>query len=314
MSKTLISDVVIPEIFVPYVIQRTAEKSALFTSGIISQLTGLNLGNGGQKVSLPFWNDLTGDDEVLSDTTPLTPAKFTTGEDSAVLLTRGKAFSANDLAGSLAGSDPLRALGDMVANYWVRQQNKTLVNILSGAFSAANATNVHDISALAGTAANISGKSFVDAAQKLGDAKDRLVAVIMHSATEAQLAKNDLIQYFKDSQGSVIVKTFMDKIVLTDDSLPVAGDVYTTYLFGEGAVGYAEGSPKVPVEVDRDSLAGDDILISRRHYILHPRGIAYQGAQMRPDNATLADGNNWSQVYDGKNIRIVKFVHKLDQV
>ena len=33
--KTLVSDVVVPEVFVPYVIERTAEKSRLIQSGII---------------------------------------------------------------------------------------------------------------------------------------------------------------------------------------------------------------------------------------------------------------------------------------
>ena len=35
MAKTQISDVIVPEVFNPYVVQRTMELSALYNSGII---------------------------------------------------------------------------------------------------------------------------------------------------------------------------------------------------------------------------------------------------------------------------------------
>ncbi|WP_317119897.1 major capsid protein, partial [Clostridium neonatale] len=148
--------------------------------------------------------------------------------------------------------------------------------------------------------------------QLMGDAKDKLTGVIMHSATETQLRKNNLIQTELDSNNKPI-SLFMEKRVIIDDSCPTSVGEYTTYLFGEGAIGLGNGGAPVPTETDRDSLAGDDILINRKHYILHPRGVKWIGsaAGSSPTNAELATGTNWSRVYEDKAIRMVKFVHKL---
>jgi hypothetical protein len=37
VTKTIISDVIVPEVFNPYVIERTAELSAFYQSGIIAR-------------------------------------------------------------------------------------------------------------------------------------------------------------------------------------------------------------------------------------------------------------------------------------
>ncbi len=312
---TKISDVIVPEVFNPYVVQRTMELSALYNSGIISNNPELDklAVSGGTTINMPYWEDLNGDDEVLSDNGALTPGKITAGQDVAVLLLRGKAWSANDLAKALSGSDPMAAIGDLVAEYWARRMQATAIKLLDGAFAASNMTKkVSDISALEGEAAKISGETFLDALQLMGDAKDKLTGVIMHSATETQLRKNNLIQTELDSNNKPI-SLFMEKRVIIDDSCPVSAGAYTTYLFGQGAIGLGNGSAPVPTETDRDSLAGDDILINRKHYILHPRGVKWIGtaAGSSPTNTELATGTNWSRVYEDKAIRMVKFVHKL---
>ena len=64
---TRIQDVVVPEVFNPYVIQRTAELSKLVRSGIVvpnPELDKLALA-GGKLINMPYWDDLNGDDEVL---------------------------------------------------------------------------------------------------------------------------------------------------------------------------------------------------------------------------------------------------------
>lgn len=314
---TRIADVIVPEVFNPYVVQKTAELSALVSSGIIVPNPELDrlATAGGRLINMPYWNDLSGDDEVLSDSDPLTPGKITAGQDVAVLLMRGKAWAANDLAKALSGDDPMGAIGDLVAQYWARRQQTILLSILGGVFSAASMSgNLHDISAEAGAAAVIDGSTFVDATRKLGDAHEKLTAVMMHSATVAKLTKDDLIEYLPDSEGKPTIKVFLGKRIIEDDGCPVDAGVYTTYLFGEGAIGYGEGSAPVPTETDRDSLQGDDILINRRHFILHPRGVKFTDTSVAgasPTNTELATATNWLRVYDNKNIRIVAFKHKL---
>lgn len=314
--STKIADVIVPEVFNPYVAQRTMELSALVQAGIISSGPELDAlaRSGGSVVNMPYWNDLTGDDEVLSDTTPLTPSKITAGQDAAVLLMRGKAWGVNDLAKALSGDDPMKRIGDLVAAYWARKQQVVLLKTLEGVFGAASmAGNLLDISALTGGAEKISGSAFIDAKFKLGDAYGGLVAVAMHSTVYAALQKADLIAFIKPSE-DVSIPTYQGLRVIVDDGLPVSTGTFTSYLFGAGAIGFGNGAAPVPTETDRDSLAGEDILINRTHYLLHPRGVKWTGASLAgaaPTNAELATAANWLRVYENKAIRIVAFKHKV---
>jgi hypothetical protein len=297
------------------------ELSAIFQSGIAQRTEEFDrlASQAAKTVNMPFWGDLSGDDEVLSDNNALTPGKIQANQDEAVILRRGRAWGANDLAANLAGDDPMRAIADLVAAYWARRYQAALVSTLQGVFASASmAALVHDISGQTGEAAVISAKTTVDAAQKLGDAKNQLTAIVMHSATEAALAKQDLIEYVKPSTGSIEVPTFLGKRVIVDDGVPFdsGAGTYTTYLFGPGAIAYGEGNPVgfVPTETDRDTLAGEDYLINRRTFILHPRGVRFTSQSVSgvsPSNTELADGDNWTRVYEPKAIRIVKFVHKI---
>ncbi|MFB5065988.1 MAG: coat protein [Candidatus Wallacebacter cryptica] len=318
-TKTIISDVIVPEVFNPYVIQRTAELSAFYQSGIIARTPELDrlASSGGRLLNMPFWEDLEGDDEVLSDTEALTVGKITAAQDVAALLARGRAWSVNDLAKALSGDDPMAAIGDLVADYWARRFQAILIKTLDGIFgdtATGMDTNKHDISSEDGDAAVIDAKTAIDAIYKLGDSYDKLTGFAMHSATVAKLAKADLIEYIKPSEGEPDVPTFLGKRVIVDDGSPASSGVYTTYIFGAGAFGWGEGGAPVPTETARKALAGDDILIHRRHFILHPRGVAFQNASVSgptPSNTELANYENWKRVYEPKNVRIVQFKHKL---
>ena len=311
MPKTRIADVIVPEVFNPYVVQQTTELSALYQSGIVATSDELNslAASGGRLINMPFWNDLDGDDEVLSDIAALGVERITSGQDIAALLMRGKAWSVNDLAKALSGDDPMATIGQMVAGYWARRMQVTLLSILTGVFAAQSmAANVYD------TDDRISADNTILAIQCLGDAKSKLTGYLMHSAVEADLARQDLIDFTKDSTGSIEIPTYLGKRVIVDDGCPVANGVYTTYIFGQGAIGYGEGGAPVPTETTRDALSGDDILVNRRHFLLHPRGVRWTDAAVAgssPTNAELADPANWLRVYEPKNVRIVKYTHRI---
>lgn len=312
---TKISDVIVPEVFNEYVIQKTAELSALEQSGIIANNPELDklASAGGRIINMPYWEDLTGDDEVLSDSTPLTPGKIEAGQDAAILLTRGKAWTTNDLAKALSGDDPAGAIGDLVAAYWARRRQATLLATLKGVFSSSSMDgNRHDITAA--TDKTFTAETFIDASYKLGDAENKLTAIAVHSSTYASLRKQNLIEFILDSNNQQIA-TYMGKRVIVDDGMPVDGGKYTSYIFGEGAVGLGNGGAPVPTETDRDSLQGNDILINRQHFILHPRGVKFTDTSVSshsPTNAELSDADNWNRVYDPKNVRIVAFTHEVE--
>lgn len=341
MAKTQVADVIVPEIFENYVIERTAEMPKFAQSGIIvrePEIDALAAG-GGRTVNMPFWQDLTGDREIIGDATTFTPAKIGADKDIAAVHNDGKSWSTTLLAKLLAGSDPMSAIGDLVAAYWGRQDQAMLVASVNGLYAALDAEvgdpNILKIASesIAGTSptTQLNGTTFVDATVVLGDAADRLTAVGMHSATEGFLRQNDLIDFIPDSEGKGQIPTFQGRRVVVSDGLPTRagttdGTVYTTVLFGEGA--FRKGAAALDqtpleggfgtegVEFSRVSLGHDSILINRRRHILHPGGIAWQSASVAgesPTNAELALAANWSRVYESKNVRMVIVTHNNDQ-
>lgn len=319
-TTTKIADVIVPEVFTPYVIEKTAEKSRLLTSGMAVASEKLNqlITGGGLTLQMPFWKDLQGDDEVLSDQRALTPGKIGSGKDIAALLLRGKAWGANDLAGALAGDDPMNAIAERVSDYWARREQKILLSVLKGVFAAASMSN----HILDRSTKGISAEVILDGKQLLGDSADQLEALFMHSAVYTQLQKQNLIEYVSGSTGPsgspIQIPTYLGYKIVIDDGAPKTGDVYTTYLFARGVVARGAGVPvgQVPTETDRDSLAGEDILINRIATVIHIYGVKWKGdpanaQDSTPANSDLEIGTNWERVYEDKNIGIVAIKHKL---
>ena len=315
MAAVKISDIIVPEVFNPYVVQETNRLDAFVQAGIIGndpQLDALAT-SGGTVINMPYFNDLAGDSEELSDSAPLTVNGITTGQDAARLQMRGKAWGTNDLAKALSGADPMSVIASKVAKFWVGERSKILFKSLAGIETTA-ASNVLDISALVGTLAVIGGSAVIDAKQLLGDNSDKLTALGMHSAVYSKLQKENLIEYLTTSDGLIRFPSYLGYRVIVDDACPVTGGVYTTYLFGQRAFGLGNGAAPVPTETDRDSLGGEDILINRQHFILHPRGIKWTEAAVvgkTPTFAEIATATNWSKVYDTKNIRLAILKHKI---
>lgn len=334
MAGTKLSDVIVPELFNPYVINKTMELSALLQSGIIvnnSEFDNL-ASQAAPTVNMPFFEDLTGESEQIIEGDDLEDNKIASNKDVAAIIRRAKMWSATDLSAALAGSDPMAAIGTLVAGFWARDMQKELIAILKGVFgtytpSGGSATtplssNLLDISGGSAAAAKWSASSFIDAQQLLGDAQSQLTAVGMHSATWSSLKKQNLITTEHPSV-DVSFDTYQGKRVIIDDGCPVDGSgsnaVFTSYLFGEGAIALGNGSPVgfVPTELDRDKKKGSgvDYLINRKTNILHPRGIKFTNTNVAktegPSRAELQDAQNWLPVYEPKQIRIVAFKHKI---
>jgi hypothetical protein len=334
MAKVQIADVIVPEVFQRYVIERTATLSQFWRSGIVERRPEFDVlaASAGVTVNMPFWQDLSGDEEVLSDSGSLTPAKIAASRDIAAIHAFGKAWSANDLAGILAGDDPMDAIISLVADWWARVHQGRLIKSLTGVFAAASMSgNVLDIRST-GAAPDednwLTGLTFIDAKGKLGDAAGKLVAIAMHSDTERSLRKQALIEDVPGPDGRTIISVFQGLEVIIDDGLPsetLDGYVaYTSYLFGRGAFGYGEATDARPiqgghgdwyVEMGRSHLAGDTDLVNRRRCILHPRGIkwtsASQASTVCATRAELATAANWIRVFEAKNVRLVKIVHNI---
>jgi hypothetical protein len=334
MAKTAVADIIIPTEFEKYAIERTAALSAFAQSGIVEHSPEFDVlaAGGGREVRMPFWRDLEGVRQILSDAASLNVNKIGTSQDVARIHNDGNAWSWNHLAKALSGDDPMQAIVDLVAGFWARADQALIIASLQGVFGAASmAANKLNIAsetiAGQGVGTRLNGATFVDATQKLGDRGDRLTAIAIHSATEAALRKLDLIDFVPDSEGKSQIRTFQGRRVIVDDGLPVRdgttdGKVYTSYLFGPGA--FARGAAPLSgepleggigtegVELARVPLDSDTLLINRRRFILHPRGVKFAAGAVAGDSPTdneLRDGANWERVWEPKNVRIVAVDH-----
>lgn len=335
MAITKIADVIVPELFNRYVINRTMELSAFFRSGIVVNGPEFDTlaSEAARTHNMPFFEDLNGESEPTLEDVKMTPAKIGSNKDVSTTILRQKMWAATNLSAALAGADPMKAIGDLVAGYWARDMQKELIAILSGVFGTTTedpvgtpkqttrmADHILDLTAGKSEPAKlISASAFIDACQLLGDAQAQLSGVAMHSATKSFLKKLNLIETERDST-DVEFDTYQGRRVTVDDGCPVTGEgIYTTYLFGNGAIAYGNGSPvgHVATEVDRDKQTGGgiDYLINRKAFILHPRGIAYTGAKREhvetPTRAEFAMAENWKPVYEPKQLRIVAIKHKI---
>lgn len=333
MAGTKLTDVIVPELFNPYVINRSMELSALVQSGIVTNNSEFDklASQAAPIINMPFFEDLTGESEQIIEGVDLDDNKITSSKDTACIIRRAKKWSATDLSAALAGKDPMGAIAGLVANFWVRDMQKELIAVLKGIFGTAEdvdagtketrlSSNLLDISEKTGDSANWTVNSFIDAQQLLGDAQGQLTAVVMHSATWSYLKKQNFITTQQQSV-DVSFETYQGKRVIIDDGCPMENGVYTTYLFGQGAIALGNGSPVgfVPTETDRDRQKGSgvDYLINRKTYIMHPRGISFTNTNVAktegPSRQELADAANWKPVYEPKQIRIVAFKHKIGQ-
>jgi len=301
------------------------EKSELIKSGIVSNVAEFDHLAAGPSttVNLPYWDDLVGESETIVDIGWLTPERIVARLDIATKHGRGKAWGANGLSAQLSGADPLGAIGNLVADYWQREYQNVLLASLEGVFASDSMSDkIHDITGAAKDDSFISGATFIDAMQKMGDAKTNLRGIMIHSAVESFLAKRQLIDYVQDAEQSPRIPVFMNKRVIVDDGMPfdTTTGTGTAYIFGNGAIALGNGShPRIiNYEVMRDHLAssGEDVLITRQIFILHPRGVKWTSTHIKgefPSFEEMKNGDNWERVYEPKSVRIVKFVFKIKQ-
>ena len=318
---TKLADVIVPEEYAPYEIARTEEISPLLNSAAVRTDPTFSefLAGGGQTVEVPNWNptwDDTQESNVSDDSdNDADVDKANSHADAAVRHNRNKHWGAKDLAGQLAGSDPIDAIATQTGEWWGLDIQQTMLASLQGVLADNIANNAGDMvhsvatdAAGAPTAAElISAEAIIDAMQTMGDSQMDIALIGMHSVCMTTLNKLNLIDFIPDWRGEINQPTYLGKpIVITDQIRPVMGTnrpTYTTYLFGAGSVAWAQAPAKVPVEVDRQPLTGNggggEILSTRRQYIIHPAGIRYNGAVQvgpSPTNTELLDATNWTRV------------------
>ena len=334
---TLRSDIIIPEVFTPYVIEQTTQRDAFLASGVVQPMAELNAQEGGDFINVPFWSaNLTGDFEVLTDSSSLTPGKITADKQIGVILHRGRAFESRDLAAMAAGSDPMAAIGAKIGEYIANQRQKDLISSLQGCFGSLNSNTgssaFFDLcidSESGDTPTVLSPRQVAQARAILGDQGDKLTAICMHSKIYYDLVERRAIDYVAStdargasttqSGGSIVgaygpveVPTYMGRRVVVSDDVPTAGSgastEYGTFLFTAGSVASGE-QMAMRTETDRDILAKSDAMAVDLHYCYHPVRSKWAVTSVNPSRAVLETATNWTKVYETKNIGIVRITN-----
>lgn len=329
-----LAEIFIPEVYADIQPNDTVETSAFAASGVavtnpILQKAAMS---GTKKVEVPLWDDLdaSGEPNYSDDTdTEATPDKLGTDSYDARNAYMNKGYGAADLAVELSGAtpgsgEPMTRIKNRFGSYWTRIFQSRLIAIARGVLNknvAANGSDmVHDISlqtTVGVTADNkISADAVVEAVFTMGDKFDTIKAIAMHSVVYKNLVKQQLIEYVKDAEGKLLYETYLGRRVVVDDGLPViagttSGFRYVTVMFGAGAIGYGQGKPKVPAEVDRKPAGGRggglENIWERKTWMIHPQGFDWLEASITaaggqaPNLTDLRNANNWARVLDRKN-------------
>lgn len=319
MPVTAVSDIIVPELFTKYSQERTATAWELVKSGIVVRTPEFDqrAKDGAKSVQMPFFQDIAGNSQATpgDGSTALTVNNITSDKDYCALHYRSQAWGDNDLASALAKADPLGAITELVGDYWAREYQRLLLLSLEGVFAAATMSSkilsYFNADVTANGAKELDDEVTIDALDLMGDASVNVTAVAMHSKVRNGLWKKDLIDTVRSSEAGGEIDMFLGRRVIVDDSLPkiavTGGFKYTTYFFGAGAFAYGEGTPRNPVETDREILKRNSLLVNDKIAILHPRGVkwALAHAGTTPTDNEIKAGTSWARVFEAKNVRLV---------
>ena len=286
--------------------------------------------------------NLSGDFEVLTDSTSLTPGKITADNQIAPVLHRGRAFSSRDLASLAVGgrTDPMAAIAQKMAAYINNQKQKDLYSCLTGAFGSINANSsssaLFDLtidSESGDTPTVLSPRHIARAKSKLGDQGGKLTAIAMHSNVYGDLLERNMIDRVYDNNGDAdtaaasgsttrafdgpnVVETFGGLRIIVSDDVPTTGSgsstEFSTFFFTQGAIVTGEQAP-IRTQTDRDILALEEAMAVDLHYIYHPVGLKYAVSTVNPNRTVLETVGSWSKVYETKNIGIVRSTNVSNQ-
>lgn len=330
MAYTSLSNIIEPKVFAQYVAEQVTAKSALLSSGAIVTANVLNekAASGGSSINLPFFGefawaapDIAKDDTTVSAVASV-QAKQQIGQTDYI----SKTWGAAALAASVSGADIMGHIGgNVVAPYLAQTIQQYALSKLSGVLKDNIANDSGDMvknvatdavgAAAAAELANVS--NVIEAIQTLGDARDKVSLIIMHSRVYSNLLKLEPTNFDRQS-ATVPFTSYMGMRVIIDDTLPaVAGTnrtTYSTYILGQGALMFGEAAPEMgAVAVKRNDDEGNGFgaekLIVRKQMILHPAGFASSAAIASnfgsPTLTAYDTAASWDRVVGRKNVPLV---------
>jgi len=330
MAYTAVSDIVEPSVYLQYLLEQTTKTHALIKSGIMvsNPLIVEKLAGGGSTFNVPMWKRPTEASTALQSGTSLTPIALSTATQVVRRQVWGKGFADEDLAGVLAGSDPLGALITFLVDYWNQELtaavNATIRGVIADNVSADSSDLINDIAGEDGDNATdaqlVDADGIIDTVALLGDKILDFTGIAMHSKVYARLAKLNLIDTKSLSEQNIGFGTFLGMSVVVDDDIyyvagTTSGYKYWSVLYKNGGINWGEGGYSagktqvgvVPVEWDRTAASGVDNLYTRRQWAIAPVGFSADGsiANETPTLVELYTAGTWDRVFEKKNCGFV---------
>jgi hypothetical protein len=319
MATTKIADVVVPEQMASMANAEILKSLDFLKTGLaVKDYNNVDIREHGHFAEVPFYNELTGDDEVITDSASLTPDKITTGKDIGVVCHRGKAWGGRQLAAIVSGDDPMKEISRQVGTYWSKRIRTAIINTLNGVLNGTNGvlkdTHASRVGVTTGTKVLLSHQTALTAMNLIGDAMDDFEVMVVHSKVFTDMINAQLVSFPYDTDPQrVKIKTwkkYLECDVIVSDDVPVDAGVplykkYTTYFGKKGSI-YLGMQRELMSETDRDSLAFEDILATQVHFVPHLKLVKWGVTTQNPTNAQLATGTNWTKV--AANDKLIKFV------
>lgn len=207
----------------------STKENALIKSNIFENVNKYNskLGEqaGGFFITEPIKGRIGGEPVNYDGNTDITSNERKTFYQTKIAIGRANAWGENDFTTSITGEN-FMAEAQEVKDYWDGEKQKIALSMLKGIFNMSGNNDFatkHTYEAVA----NLTAVDANKAAQKaLGDKKQNLEVMFMHSAVSTNLESLNLIEYLKYTDASGITRdltigTYNGKVVIVDDEMPI---------------------------------------------------------------------------------------------
>ena len=334
MSTVRLSDVQFDaDVYASYVQEDHPDMNAYVSSGVAvtNALLQARAAGEGDITTIPYWKDLSYDNENISSDDPsvnATPDKIGTGKMVARNCHINNAWQTANLVSEVMGSeDPMSQIQSRTGKYWENRFEARIQGITTGLYlenAAGTKDMIHDDSIEDGDSAVAANKfnfaGFVRARGTMGESSANLALMAVHPDVMIDLILNEQIEYIQDSKTGVRVPFYNEVRVVEDKKLPViagttSGSRYVSVLYKTGSFGYGDAPAKRPVAVEFDELAangaGIETLVERKQWLIHPEGYKWNEATvsgLSPSVTECALPANWTRVFDRENVSMAFYV------
>lgn len=285
MASTQRSDLIYPEVLAEEVQKGIASGlPVLAGSRAVVMNPGLQNGRGrvGSDIRVPYFNSI-GKAQEIAEGGALTPKKLEQSSESGTVVHLGDAISINALAEAVraSGKDIYQVAREMLLSGLTAKIDDILV--ARAAARAVAASMVYD-----GSGANVSATAIVGTMKKFGDELMRPAPALwlMTSGVTwdvAQLADSTGRPLYTANAGTAPAQINNIPIAMSDKAdLNVSGtspQQYYSLLVKESALAAWLDGEGISIEIDRDSLADDTLLVYHVYGVFHAYGTMAGGTK-----------------------------------